>query len=241
MKVLQWLTLVLLAVAIAAAVLGWKSAQQLRSELEAVRAENQVAQAQSQAAAEAQSKRTEAELQRLRAQAQEVPKLRGEVSQLRGTAKETETLRTENQQLRTALRTAATTTPATPPPPVPADQFPRENWAFSGYATPEAALVSAIWAMREGKPQTYLESLSPEEQQRLAKTWQNKSEAEIVAKHQQDVASISNIRILERQAVSDNEVVMSVVIEGTTRAEKVLMKRAGNDWKFGGFIRNPTP
>ena len=29
-------------------------------------------------------------------------------------------------------------------------------------------------------------------------------------------------------------------VEGPERMEKVSMKRIGSDWKFGGFIRNPT-
>ena len=32
---------------------------------------------------------------------------------------------------------------------------------------------------------------------------------------------------------------MSVYIDGVDRTEKVSMKRVGNDWKFGGFIREP--
>ena len=119
------------------------------------------------------------------------------------------------------------------------DQFPKESWNFAGYASPEAALVSAIWSMKEGNPKTYLDSLSPDEQARMAKVWENKSEAEIAAKHQSDVSSISAFRILERQNVTDNEVLMNVYIEGVGRMEKVSMKRVGNDWKFGGFIRPP--
>ena len=67
------------------------------------------------------------------------------------------------------------------------DRIAREQWSNAGYASPEAALVSAIWSMREGNPKSYLESLSPEEQQRMSKVWEGKTEQEIVAKHQQDV------------------------------------------------------
>lgn len=93
--------------------------------------------------------------------------------------------------------------------------------------------------MREGNPQTYLQSLSPEEQARLAKSWQNKPETEIVAKHQSDVAAITGLRVLDRQTVSPNEVLMNVYIEGVGRMEKVSMKLIGNEWKFGGYIRPP--
>src|SRR5262249_48274552 len=122
--------------------------------------------------------------------------------------------------------------------PTPADQFPRENWTFAGYATPEAALVTAVWAMKEGKPQKYLDSLSPEEQARMAKAWANKSEDEIAAKHQQDVSQITNVRLMNRKEISPDEVQFTVLIEGPNRMETVSMKRFGADWKFGGFIRD---
>jgi hypothetical protein len=44
---------------------------------------------------------------------------------------------------------------------------------------------------------------------------------------------------MERQNVSDNEVLLNVYIEGVGRMEKVAMKRVGNEWKFGGFVRPP--
>src|SRR5205823_6916352 len=120
--------------------------------------------------------------------------LRNEVSQLRTTTKEADKLRAENQQLRSQnqqLRGAGPTPSSASATPAPKDQFPRDSWGFSGYATPDAALVSAISAMKEGNPKSYLESLSPEEQARLSKVWENKSAEEIAAKHQQDVSAIT--------------------------------------------------
>ena len=93
--------------------------------------------------------------------------------------------------------------------------------------------------MREGNPKTYIDSLSPEEQARMTKSWENRSATEIAAKHQADVARITSVSVMERQEISPNETVMSVYIEGVQRLEKVSMKRIGNDWKFGGFIREP--
>jgi hypothetical protein len=123
-------------------------------------------------------------------------------------------------------------------PPAANDLYSRDTWTFSGYGSPESALVSAIWAMKEGNPTIYLESLSAEEQERMAKTWLNKSEAEIAAKHKKDVSAITAFRILEKQTISENEVQFRVEIKGANRTETVALKRAGNDWKFGGFLRN---
>ena len=100
--------------------------------------------------------------------------------------------------------------------------------------------ISAVWAMKEGNPKTYFASLSVEEQGRMAKVWENKSEQEIVTKHQEDVSPITGVRVLDRQTISPDEVVMNVYIEGVGRMEKVSMKRVNEEWKFGGYIRNPA-
>ena len=44
--------------------------------------------------------------------------------------------------------------------------------------------------------------------------------------------------MLDRQNVSPGEVVMSVYLEGPGRMEKIRMNQVGQDWKFGGFIRD---
>ena len=112
---------------------------------------------------------------------------------------------------------------------------------MAGYQSPEAALVSAIWSMQQGNPKQYFDSLTPEEQLRMTKVWENKSQAEIAAKHQADTAPISGMRVTETQPISTEETVMKVFIEGVNREERVSMKRVGNEWKFNGFIREPAP
>jgi hypothetical protein len=210
----------------------------LQSENESLRAEIAALKARS---TESDATR-EAELKRLQSDAQDAARLRGEVTQLRNAAKDAEKLRAENQQLRTEnqkLRGAAAPANAAAAPAPATGTFPRESWAFAGYTSPESALVSAIWSMQQGNPKQYFDSLTPEEQTRMAKVWENKSEAELAAKHQADVSQIKGMRVLEKQELSVDEVQMSVYIEGVDRTEKVSMKRVGNDWKFGGFIREP--
>ncbi len=228
--------------ALGGAVWEWRAAERLRGENAALRAQLEAAPAQSSATSD-DVQRREAELQKLRGEAQELVRLRGEITQLRSSNKDAEKLRAENQQLRTAnqqLRGAATEAASSPAPPKPAgDTFARESWTFAGYASPESALVSAIWAMREGNPKTYIESLSPDEQARMSQAWGNKTEAEVAAKHQSDVSKITSIRVVDRQEVTPEQVTMSIYIGGVDRLEKVSMHRVGNDWKFGGFIREP--
>src|SRR6266404_4423809 len=228
MKILRWLVAFVVMVVMVAAVAGWQRVQQLRAENELLRTELQRLKEQSSAAAAAQAKQQEEELQRLRAEAKDVFKLRGEVSQLRSAAKEAETLRARNEQLRAQNQQsrpgAGAAAPASVAPVASLAQFPRDSWTFAGYSTPEAALVSAVWAMKEGKPQVFLDSLSAEEQARMAKAWENKSEDEIATKHQQDVSQITGVRVTGRQEIASDEVRLSVFIEGPGRSEIVTMK-----------------
>jgi hypothetical protein len=187
-----------------------------------------------------------ANIDKQRTQLSDLQRLRGEVTQLRAASKAVETLTSENQRLaaeNAQLRKSVQAQDATAPQQGLAgrNQFPRDSWTFAGYSSPEAALVSALWAMKQGDPKTYLDSLAPDEQQRTAQSWQNKNEGEIAQKHQNDVSSIANLRVLDRQSVSANEVVMNVYLEGPGRVEKIRMNQIGQDWKFGGFIRDQQP
>ena len=217
--------------------------QKLRAENEALRAE--LAATQARVEAEAQAAATRAtELKQLQTEARDAVRLRGELTQLRSGAKDTESLRAENQRLKAenqALRSAGNTAAATPAPAAPAaGDFPREAWTFAGYQSPEAALISAIWSMQQGNPKQYFESLTTDEQVRMAKVWEGKSNEEIAAKHVSDTSKITSIKVLNAQETAPGQMVMSVYIGGIDRTEKVNMQRTGNDWKFGGFIREPA-
>jgi len=236
-----WLLALLLLGASTAALIGWRKVAQLRSENDSLQTQLQALQEQSATSSATATAQRDRELENLRSQTSELLRLRSEVNQLRTSAKDADKLRADNQQLLSEnqrLRTGTASAAASNPSPAK-DQFARDNWTFSGYATPDAALISAIWAMKEGNPRTYLESLSPEEQARMSKVWENKSEAEIAAKHQSDVAAISGMQILDRKTISPDEVQMNVYIQGVDRLEKVSMKQIEGQWKFGGFIRDP--
>ena len=204
----------------------------LRSEVEKMKAEAESAQAA-----------RERDLKNLQADTTDVARLRGEVTQLRTSAKEAEKLRAENAQLRAQnqqLRGANAAAPAPAAPAAPVAEtgtFPRESWSQAGYASPESALVSAIYSMQQGNPKQYFESLTPDEQLRMSKTWEGKTSEEIAAKHVSDTSKITGMKVMDRQDISPDEVVMSVYIQGVDRMEKVSMKRSGQDWKFGGYLR----
>jgi hypothetical protein len=182
---------------------------------------------------------TKEELDRLRAEAREVYKLRNEVSQLRAGVKEADKLQAENQRLRAAGKPLqAVPSTAVAGPSAAASQegyYAKENWAFTGYATPEAALQSVIWAMREGDTRTLLASVTPEEMERMQKEWGNKSEAQVSADAKRGTDKLNGIRILESKTLSDDEVVLSVYAAGgEDKVQKISMKRYGAEWKMAG-------
>ena len=235
---MRWVIIILIIALAVAAGIGWRKARSMQAMNCQLVDEHRSLEIQFASLAEELSQAEEAHSNKVAAATQELAKLRGEVSRLRVTANEAEKLRSEVGALKAQNRAQpaaeATPTPAT------TDQFPRQSWAFSGYATPESALVSAIWAMKEGKPQLFLDGLSPEEQQRFAQQWQGKSEEEIAAKHQKDVGTIQGMRILSRTAISPTEIQMQIFLEGANRVETFKMNQLPDQqWKFGGFVRKP--
>ena len=221
---------------------GGGDVKRLQSENEALRSEVAALQARG---AETDAARSE-EVKRQEADASDVARLRGEVTQLRNAAKETEKLRAENQQLRNEnqkLRSNTATAAAEAPAPTTptTGTYPRDSWKFAGYNSPENALISAIYSMQQGYTKEYFNSLTPEEQARMAKVWEGKSQAEVAAKHAADTAAITGIQVLNQQAISADEVQMNVLIGGVNRNETISVKRIGADWKFNGFIREAKP
>jgi len=221
--------------------LQWRTANRLQTENNALREQLAKAEADSQDEAEQRQTGHQAEVVRLKQQLEEIHQLRGDVARLRGQADEAARLRAANQRLQAqaASMQAQASIPEEQLQATAPNHFPKENWSFAGYDSPESALVTAIWAMQQGTPETYLDSLAPEEQVRMAQRWQGKTEQEIAAKHQSDVTRISGIRVTGREDLDADNVVMNVQIEGVNRAEKVSMKRVDGQWKFAGYIREP--
>jgi hypothetical protein len=156
-------------------------------------------------------------------QLQELLRLRGEVGVLRSQQKEMQMVQAENRQLRLARNQS--------PQTAPQDYFPKETWAFAGYADPESALKSLAWAMSKGDLRTMLASISPEEGAKIAKDFEGKSESEIAA---QATGEITGFRIIKKQAVSDDEVVLTLFGDGKEETVKLKFKRFGLEWKMSG-------
>lgn len=119
------------------------------------------------------------------------------------------------------------------PAPVGADQteFPKASWHFAGFSSPESAFQSSIWALGNNAAKTLVETVSPAMQQHFA----GKADYQIITgKDHADFRRITGYRISNKQAVSENEVILEVYAEGLGQTQKFSVQRFGDQWKFAG-------
>ena len=165
-------------------------------------------------------------------QRNELMRLRREVGELR-----------KQQQAHDTARTAAGSqgapTAEAASEAVSLQTIPRESWAFVGYATPENALQSVVWAMSRGDLSSFLAGLSPETQRAYANRFEGKTQAEIATRLNEDIGQLPALR-LDRKKVSGDDAVTFVLYSeerdnGTTktRDEAVMtFKIVGSEWKL---------
>jgi hypothetical protein len=165
------------------------------------------------------------------AQMYELLRLRNEVGQLREQSAELE-------KLRTALATAQKVQSSKPQvTPAQSEPIPKGAWANAGYATPEAAFQTICFAMSKGDVQTYLNSLSPEQQTNMMKAFQNKSEAEIAAGQMAEMEPVNDFQVLGKIEVGSDQVQMLVHTSGEDLNTIFIMTNVNNSWKFGNMVK----
>jgi RNA polymerase sigma factor (sigma-70 family) len=108
-------------------------------------------------------------------------------------------------------------------------EFPKASWRFAGYADPESALQSLIWAFGNGDVRAFRNSVSPAIQRENAG---KPDSAIITAQSKATFARVKGYRILDKQALSEDEVVFTCYAEGLNDTQKFSLKRIGNEWKF---------
>jgi RNA polymerase sigma factor (sigma-70 family) len=135
--------------------------------------------------------------------------------------------------------------PLPQPKPVASTEtnFPKNSWAFAGYADPQSALLSALWSLNGGDLQTFLASLTLGERERQQQQLKigaqraGKSLAAFFAGTSKGMPETKGFRVLDQQVVSDDQVILRISIEGTGRGkqqEAVVAKmiKTGNEWKL---------
>ncbi len=164
-------------------------------------------------------------------QLRELLRLRGEAGVLREQNQELETARNENRQAHAALESSLKTRGA-----ATADYWPRGSWAFTGYASPDAALQTLLWAANNGDLKAMMASTTGDVHQMMEKEFAGKSEDEASIRAMDEVSSLQSVRVLNREVQGDDTVVLTAAFDSPTDTHTVelLLKRIGNDWKVSG-------
>ncbi len=170
-------------------------------------------------------------------QLRELLRLRGEVGLLREQSQDLETARAENQQARAALETGlkgpgagATKAAAT------ADYWPRDSWTFAGYASPDAALQSFVWAGSKGDLTNWLAGATGDVRKRMEQDLGGKSRDQAVIRAMDEFIGLKSVRVLNREVQADDTVVLTAAFEDRTQdhTAKLVMKKIDGEWKLSG-------
>lgn len=164
---------------------------------------------------------------------QELLRLRGQVGVLRQSTRELDSVRNENRQFRAALENSQKIQSSGP---ASADYWPRDSWAFAGYASPDAALQTSIWACNNGDLKALLTSATGEFRQMIEKEFEGKPESEASIRAMDQVSGLKSVRVLNRDVQGDDTVVLTMAFEDGTdsHSENLLMKKIDGDWKVAG-------
>ena len=174
------------------------------------------------------------ELEGLQIDRAELTRLREEVALLR---RERDTLRLRAAQSAPMLSTGT-------PAPKPEGYIARDQLAYAGYDTPEAALVTMTWAMMSGDYEQSLASLGPE--LRMDEMANEDGPIEFEARRQVLAPLFKGLQILASKALSDDIVELKVQVDsytapGTTVEIPSLiiqpMVKVGNEWRLGNAER----
>lgn len=112
--------------------------------------------------------------------------------------------------------------------------FPRSSWVFAGYANPESAFQSGVWAITKGDAQAWLASITPALQAEAKQRAGGNDDKLITADDKRDFAKITGYRIINKQVLSKDEVVLEVYAEGLNQTTKTSLQRIGSEWKYAG-------
>jgi hypothetical protein len=168
-------------------------------------------------------------------QMNELLRLRRETGQLRQQTNEMAALHEENTQLRDQIATNQASLRSRPGSGAnPAGYWPKESWTFRGFATPQDAFLSSLWAANNGDIKTLLNSVTGDTQAQIQKDMENKSESEMAARAQQEVAKMNSCQIISQEPQPDGTVLLNVSLDDGDKSQtaKLIMQQVGADWKL---------
>ncbi|MGO8926930.1 MAG: hypothetical protein ACLQU3_08590 [Limisphaerales bacterium] len=165
-------------------------------------------------------------------QLRELLRLRGQIGLLRQTAREQADLEAANEQLRAARVASEEQLAAARAAP---NFWAKDQLAFAGYAEPEAALKTLLWAMSNGDVKSYLacwvsgDDINP----LFGGELQDAAGAKMLT---DTLAPSAGFHILDRKDKSPDQVILNLSFDGEGKARKFVEQRIGGEWKVADML-----
>jgi hypothetical protein len=169
----------------------------------------------------------------------ELLRLRGQAGQLRQGAGERAELAAKNVELKTA---AADREKALAEEQAAPNYWPRDQLSFVGYADPESAMRSMLWAMKSADVNNWRACCTPQAAAKLEKEWAHRAVseadrmAELRAMCDAMMAGSTGFRILDQKFTSPDQAVINLSFVGEGGARKFVLRKIGDEWKFHNFL-----
>jgi RNA polymerase sigma factor (sigma-70 family) len=116
----------------------------------------------------------------------------------------------------------------------------REAWSFAGYATPEAALQSMIWAKSTGDFQTFLNSIIPEATNDVINGYHaEQSPDKAVSRLLTETKNLSGLQILKAVPLDEDTVLVQTTFHAQPPGSdpkqdtlQMVFKNVNGEWKY---------
>jgi hypothetical protein len=162
----------------------------------------------------------------------ELLRARNEVGQLRYKGRDINQLRSTNDSLLAALSNSQNI--ATNPV-----RWSQDELADIGYADPESAIISTLWALNNEGPNPFFSKLTDDEKAQLAR--EGNSETEIAARSKKmaellNPASATGISLAGKKFTSADEAIVDLYYEGEGKTRQFAMKRVNGQWRLESLV-----
>jgi hypothetical protein len=168
------------------------------------------------------------ELLRLRNEVGQLRELQGQKAQLEATHARLREMEMKSQEALARAR-------ALP------NYWPKDQLAFAGYAEPESAVRSLLAALKNGDLKAMLDCFPPAivtEMEASMKKGLGDDPAASSAAFQTMMdgfmAGADGFHIIDQTMTDSNEATIHLSFDGEGRAQKMVLRQIGNEWKFSG-------
>jgi phage tail tube protein FII len=113
------------------------------------------------------------------------------------------------------------------------NDYSKDTLKCSGFASPDSALETWVWATIKGDKAELLKTLTPEARKEWEEMWAGATDEQMKSEAAKRAAKLTGYTIQKREVISADEVVVHFLVNGTDLM-KMDVKKLGNDWKIAG-------